>query len=124
MKAWIPLEGLFLWFVVLLIVISQTHELLGISWPASPSNGFGRRLAYPTISLLHLLLAAVLLSLMLVSNRQVKLLSAFWEIVACLTGFYSTWWPGILVTTFPLTVGGASLAIGAITSTVTQNTNN
>ncbi len=112
-KAWFSLEGALLLFVALVLLLSVNQTWFEQYLPVSEKNGWGRILAFPSVSAAHFVVAAAILGILGFEGKVARMLRLILGVVAVCLGVYSLWSPGIMATSFPLAIGGLFAALNA-----------
>lgn len=117
-KAWKSIEGFWFWSVLLFLVIIFTAPLIHMEWLLKPENGFWRLRVNPDIAFWHGGIAFCILLLMLCNGKVIKVLYQILCWVAVVTGFYTLWSVGVVITVIPLVWGGSRVGFAANRPTI------
>ena len=112
MNRWLTIEGLMLWSVPICTLLAYLLKSIGVDF--EPATALGRTLLYPYVIFLHIGVSLLALVIMLRQSRFNHVLLIVLGIIISGMGLYSFWWPGYVVTSYFMSIGGAYLVFNCI----------
>ncbi|MES2041457.1 MAG: hypothetical protein V4495_26875 [Pseudomonadota bacterium] len=90
------------------ILVLEGGQLLGVAWPYSKNNAFGRMLTHPGLVAIHLFFSSSLLFLFWLKNEKNHKLMYFIALFACVYGAFISFTVSIGID-FALMLGAAGM---------------
>jgi hypothetical protein len=112
MKTWLTFEGVMLWSVPICALLAYLLKSIGIDFGSA--TALGRTLLYPYVIFIHIAVSLLALVIMLRQSKFNRLLLILLGIIISGMGLYSFWWPGYVVTSYFMSIGGAYLVFNCI----------